>query len=744
VQEQCSSRLAPQPPPTGCTDAFEPNDRSSQARRLEPGIYANLRICAGDEDWFGVELTNDDRLSVVLTGQANAGDLDFAVLSPDGRLLYTADGPAASERVGDLRARLQGLYLVRIYGFAGGQGGYTLEIGRETRSCSAVRTLPASRAAGALELPARASGALSAGGEVFYRAALATGEALGVRVGFDPASAVGLRLYRPDGDVLRPLEPGLPGAGTSELRYGPVSGPEMVLVRVGTEGGGARYDLTSERTFPGNRREGRVVGSARYEDRPALREGLGPPVPAPIPFAQVEVYRRADGYVVATGQTDGAGEYDVSWVNFGDPALAVRILARRRDGFAALDVRRSESCPEIYAVSSPDPVSGEEGALSQASALAAAWDAGGAFNIFAALNAGFEAVRALGFPPAPALTATWERSVPRPCGSCQIGGEIQVGGGDADPDEYDDPVLLHEFAHFYEEFWSRTDSPGGSHDGSRTSPTLAWSEGFATFFSSMVRGDPEYVDTQRGDAWSENIESVSAMGTTGDRLDGAVSENLVAGVLWDLYDDSPGEPFDHLARSPADVLLPTRAYFPTPQLADRGATGVDFVDYLDGWFCLDLGAREEVARILASRAFPYDFAGPTGCRRKPRAPVDLTLEAVPVGPGKAVRVVARAVARAPAEGLRVRVRLPAGWVLLRGTLEAWTAPAAWGDEASVEVEVLPGATDALAASGALIGPGARVRPTTRVWPEGVLRRPPLGRAARSARGRPLFVFEGRR
>lgn len=66
-------------------------------------------------------------------------------------------------------------------------------------------------------------------------------------------------------------------------------------------------------------------------------------------------------------------------------------------------------------------------------------------------------------------------------------GGINDNVSSVDTDHFDDSVILHEYGHFLEDVYSRSQSPGGSHDGNFViDPRLAWSEGWATFFQAAV------------------------------------------------------------------------------------------------------------------------------------------------------------------------------------------------------------------------------------------------------------------
>jgi hypothetical protein len=85
-----------------------------------------------------------------------------------------------------------------------------------------------------------------------------------------------------------------------------------------------------------------------------------------------------------------------------------------------------------------------------------------------------------------------------------------------DFDHFDDSVILHEYGHFLEDVYSKSDSQGGSHNGNFViDPRLAWSEGFANFFQGAV---VRSVDTVRGRYYID-ITNGSNMGLVFDLAD---------------------------------------------------------------------------------------------------------------------------------------------------------------------------------------------------------------------------------
>ena len=165
-----------------------------------------------------------------------------------------------------------------------------------------------------------------------------------------------------------------------------------------------------------------------------------------------------------------------------------------------------------------------------------------------------------------------------------------------DSDEFDDGVILHENAHLLSERFSRDDSPGGEHVlGDILDPRVAWSEGWANFFSGLVRANPIYRDSfglagaavQEHDL-EENIPS-------GDQP-GYWSEFSVHSVLWDLVD---------VREDGGDT---TQLAFRTVWQAFRGLGEDTFVylpSFLDRLTTLEPTFAFEVEQIARSRSIDY-------------------------------------------------------------------------------------------------------------------------------------------
>lgn len=104
-----------------------------------------------------------------------------------------------------------------------------------------------------------------------------------------------------------------------------------------------------------------------------------------------------------------------------------------------------------------------------------------------------------------------------------------------DAEEFDDHVIVHEWGHYFESSFSRSDSIGGAHGpDDRLDPRVAFGEGFATALSGIALGDPNYCDTLwfQGDlrGFRINIEGGSSVSA------GWWDEFSIIRLVYDLWD----------------------------------------------------------------------------------------------------------------------------------------------------------------------------------------------------------------
>ncbi|MBT8100909.1 MAG: hypothetical protein KJO82_14225, partial [Gammaproteobacteria bacterium] len=109
-----------------------------------------------------------------------------------------------------------------------------------------------------------------------------------------------------------------------------------------------------------------------------------------------------------------------------------------------------------------------------------------------------------------------------------------VGEDSADTDEFDSHVVIHEWGHYLDDNFLRTESPAGTHAlGDKLDPRLAFNEGWPTAFAAMALNDPEYCDTGTPGTFSGfgiNTEG----GAFGGQ--GYYDEVSVIRFLYDLWD----------------------------------------------------------------------------------------------------------------------------------------------------------------------------------------------------------------
>jgi len=119
-----------------------------------------------------------------------------------------------------------------------------------------------------------------------------------------------------------------------------------------------------------------------------------------------------------------------------------------------------------------------------------------------------------------------------------------LGDANSDTDEFDDHIIIHEWAHYFEANFSRADSIGGAHgEGDRLDIRVAFGEGWGNAYSAIATDNPIYYDTlgqAQSQGWSMNIESARKV------VPGWFSEASVQRIIYDLY-DAHDDGQDHLS-----------------------------------------------------------------------------------------------------------------------------------------------------------------------------------------------------
>ncbi len=118
-----------------------------------------------------------------------------------------------------------------------------------------------------------------------------------------------------------------------------------------------------------------------------------------------------------------------------------------------------------------------------------------------------------------------------------------LGAAEQDTDEYDRHVIAHEWGHYLEQSFSRSDSIGGAHSiTDQLDMRLAFSEGWANTFSAIATGESVYVDTLgAGQAHNFSMDLEQSPNRRNPNP-GWFNEEAVQSLLFDLYDDGRDVP----------------------------------------------------------------------------------------------------------------------------------------------------------------------------------------------------------
>ena len=609
-----------------CGDPLEPNDWLVVAAHLPAGEDVPLRLCEGDIDLFALPVGTGGLMHATLTtptGTLLGTRLGlYAVVSLESG---TTEAIATAARVGDalvLDADVTSTeaYVLRVDAAAGGAPGeYALRLDLLPAGCTpdAMEPNDEEGAASPLDVPGGAEATLCAGEVDWYR--VDAPPATHVRVTCKPAFGVpGLALSATWG--AEPLEPF--GAGGFSVAVAGLARtvPTTLLVRVSSShpSGAVPYTLEVEGVPQTPPVDTSVSGAALYEDQIPTYNGYEPGPWLPAAGVRVQVVRAFDEIVVAEGFADEAGSYALTYGNDGPPPVRLRALTTVDPDATRISLRTGTGADDPPIAFESEPF--ESGPTPATLDLRIdANGVGAAFNALDVARRALELMEQELGAQAAELTLVYAPGHAESCGTCYLTDKamLALDGDPLDDDAYDDAVVAHEVGHHFEYAHAYSDSPGGYHDGRYTDPRLAWSEGFANAFAAAVTGVPSYVDVKAfGTSLVIDIESVDhawSFGTSDGTMAGAVSEDLVAAVLWDLV-DAKQDGLDQSSAPVGSLLVPGLTWLPLPAGGARGFPGVDLVDFLDAWICEQLGPEQALELLVVKeRLFPYDLSPPSPC-----------------------------------------------------------------------------------------------------------------------------------
>ncbi len=285
-----------------------------------------------------------------------------------------------------------------------------------------------------------------------------------------------------------------------------------------------------------------INGLAFYQKIEVNDSGLdlNHPSMTPIRSARVEVLDAVTRTVLSVSETGDRGEFvaDVP----PDAPVTIRVLSRQRS--TNLQVADNTNGNALYSIAtdfdyreSPRAMIVDRGRTS------------GAFNILEMIQRSNDLLHLTDVSlPLPAPTMYWSpRNTKALIGttffSVSTNSARILGDRSDDSDEFDDSVIVHEYGHLLAARFSRDDSPGGVHGvGDNLDPRLAWSEGWANFFSGAVRNDPVFRDSKGPNGASVLKIDLEDNQPPNDQP-GYGSEASIHSLLWDMF-DAPNDAAD--------------------------------------------------------------------------------------------------------------------------------------------------------------------------------------------------------
>jgi hypothetical protein len=229
------------------------------------------------------------------------------------------------------------------------------------------------------------------------------------------------------------------------------------------------------------------------------------------------------------------------------------------------------------------------------------------------------------------------------CGKCfaplpyafsgqQFLGQVFLAGDSSNQPYWADAVTEHELGHWVMASYGTSPGEGGAHYmGTPTFPGMAWSEGWATWFSSDARGSPIYYDKQNGGMFWVNLST--AQGREGPiALPSAadpsgvlqmLDENEVAAMLRTISTSSASASdavFAALISTRMNTAPWGRGYTrhmwnmsgPTTftNVVDTHESSPCFADMLDAIDCAGLPSDSIDAATQPATYYPYNSAAP--------------------------------------------------------------------------------------------------------------------------------------
>ena len=305
-----------------------------------------------------------------------------------------------------------------------------------------------------------------------------------------------------------------------------------------------------------------ITGNITYDYVPGVSTGGGgykldytQTVQKPVRYAVVDLID-ASGNLLDTTTTDANGDYSFSAIaentdvkirvsakmlQTGTPAWDVKVVDNtNNDALYVMEGALASvgTSDQIRDLNAPSGWDGNSYASERTAAPFAILD-----DIYATVQTILSADPQAVFDPLQVNwsvnnVATWgDKTLGEIGTSHYTGGNLFIlGDADSDTDEYDNHVITHEWGHYYEDKFSRSDSIGGSHsDGDILDIRVAFGEGWGNAFSAISLNDPVYFDTygtSQASGWSMDMDNMT------QNNPGWFSESSVQRIIYDIWDNN--------------------------------------------------------------------------------------------------------------------------------------------------------------------------------------------------------------
>jgi hypothetical protein len=401
------------------------------------------------------------------------------------------------------------------------------------------------------------------------------------------------------------------------------------------------------------------VGTLSYEARgPNLELTDWSASVVTLPAAGVLIVSSRNGDIVDSTVTDEQGEFEVSIpasLEDGDEILAMLV----RPGQGGSGVAFAVMQPDVPENTAQSPFAAGAGSEPQhwlwsidpsitpsgSSRTITEAMGSGAVRVFENLRAAYD-LTAAHYGEGDRPLVVWLRmNASWTCGACFFDLPVNAGGllfdsqivlpATAQNTSYwADPVTSHELGHWVMSTFGHSPGEGGPHCvGVATFPGQAWSEGWATGFSSVIRSDAKYYDKQRGaffwldlDARSDSFAGDTWQRPSATAEDGVlqlIDEFEVSAMIWDLHDEG-GVSMSTLLDALSGPLMTTapfnRGYTRhswtignacvQENVIDSHSSQPMFADYLDALLCGGVSESVVDAVTVPDTYYPYPSGAP--------------------------------------------------------------------------------------------------------------------------------------